>query len=354
MKGNRLLVVLSLAVCVVVIAGEMYAYLPSSYGYSSDADFDGDTLSYSVGNRGSDEFDAILLDNGGYVAPSSVYIYYDIDYATAVNEDAPVEVGAQQMTVEYYIDQLIKVLRYRGMTDVSVIDALGLSEALSSDVSSGTCGGRALVMCSGAIPDTIFSGDGEDLLPKWLESGGSIYWAGNVIGRYVASGSSLEQVDSTSLFIGTDDVNESNTSAYEDASDLRAMYSFEYNRTMYSPDISGTDRKTLVAGYTDGTYASITFVQMGRGQVCVIGGEFNSKQIRDLATSICSGLCYGSSVIDYAHGVVDNSATGVMHVSADHGNLRFYVYIGGYFCTYGQWYSYGATTVQKPLLGPQQ
>ena len=339
MKGSRLLVVFAVALCAVVVVGEMYAYLPGSYGYGSSAELEDGTIGFSVENRGSDEFDAVLMDNGDYASVDTVYVYYDPDYASAVNEDAAVEVGAQRMTQEYYVDQLVKVLGYRGCQNVTVLDAHGLAEALSGDL-EGTCSGRGLVMASGAIPDTGYTGGESGLLVSWIQSGGSLYWVGNVLGKYVSTADGLVDVGSTAVFLGTDAVNLENSSAYDDASDLRAMFSYEYNRTMYSVDVSKTDRQALGVGYSDGTYTSTTFVQMGAGQVCIVAGEYNSKQVRDLATSVCSGLCYCSEVIGYDHGVVDNHAEGSFDVSGRSGCMRLYVYIGGYFCVYGQGYTF--------------
>lgn len=340
MKGNKLLVVFAVIVCAVVVIGEMYAYLPNNYGYSSDAEYGSDGISYTLGDRGSSEYDAILLDNGDFEAPSKVYIYFDSGYGSAVNEDVPVEVGAQKMTQEYYIDQLVKVLGYRGVSDVTVMDAAALAATLESDIGSGECSGKALVICAGAIPETVVSIDGTGPIVTWVSQGGSLYWTGNVIGRYVSTQDGVVRADLTSTFVGTSLVNEADTNAYEDASDLRRMFSYEYNRVMYAPDLSAIDRQFLVAGYGDGTYASTTFISMGEGQVCIVAGEYNSKQVRDLAISIASGLCYCSEVLDYDHGTVSGSATGTMAVPSEHGNLRLYLYIGGYFCVYGRGYDF--------------
>lgn len=342
MKGNKLLVVFAVAVCAVVVIGEMYAYLPNSYGYSSDAEMGADGINYTLEDRGSSEFDAILLDNGDYEAPKEVYIYFDDGYESAVNEDVPVEVGAQKMTQEYYIDQLVKVLEYRGMSDVTIMDAAGLASALESDIGSEACSGKALVICAGAIPDTVITVEGAGPLVTWISQGGSLYWTGNVIGRYVSTQDGLVRADLSGILVGTDSFNEQDTNAYEDASDLRWMFSYEHNRLMYAPDLSDSGRQWLAAGYGDGTYSSTTFVSMGEGQVCIVAGEYNSKQIRDLAISIVSGLCYASEVVDYNHGTVSGSASGTMAVPSEHGNLRLYLYLGGYFCVYGRGYDFPA------------
>ena len=342
--SNKAIVALAVLLCAVVVIGEMYAYLPNDYGYGSSAELSDGTISFTLENRGSDEYDAILLDNGSYVAVGAVYIYYDPSYASNVNEDVGAEVGAQPMTQAYYIDQVTKVLEYRGCKDIRLVDAQELREVLESDMET-SCVGKGLIMASGAIPDTVFSGSEDDLILQWISSGGSLYWVGNVIGQYMSTTTGIVEVDATALFVGTDAINLDNSSAYEDASDLRAMFSYEYNRTMYSVDISKTDRQCLVAGYTDGTYASTTFVQMGSGQVCIVAGEFNSKQVRDLAISVCSGLCYCSQVIGYDQGTVDNNAWGSMSVPAGSGSLCLYLYIGGYFCVYGQGYNFQAEAV---------
>ncbi len=343
MKGNKLLTLVAIVICAVVLIGEMYAYIPRDYGYSSEAGSDSEGIWYSVDDRGSDEFDAILMDNGDYVAVTHVYIYFDPSYASAVNEDAPVEVGAQRMTQEYYVDQLVKVLKYRGIPDVTILDARGLADVLASDYATGTCAGHGLAMASGAIPDTVFSGSADDLILKWIDAGGSLYWVGNAIGMFVSTSDGLKEVGAADLFVGTDAINASNDSAYQDCSDFRKLFSYEYNRTMYAPDMSGSDRVYLGAGYSDGRHSSTTFVQLGAGQVCVVGGEFNSKQVRDLAISICSGLCYQSVVLENQDGIVDGHYSGDMAVGDTHGNLRLYIYIGGYFCVYGHGYDFDAT-----------
>ena len=177
MKGSKLLAAFAVVLCAIVIVGEMYAYLPNDYGYGSSAEYSDGSIDYTVENRGSDEFDAILLDNGGYTAVDTVYVYYDPDYVSAVNEDVPVEVGAQKMTQEYYIDQVVKVLEYRGCKNIIMVDAERLADVLAGDLANA-CVGKGLVMASGAIPDTVFSGSESDIIVRWAEAGGSLYWVG--------------------------------------------------------------------------------------------------------------------------------------------------------------------------------
>ena len=161
--SNKAIVALAVLLCAVVVIGEMYAYLPNDYGYGSSAELSDGTISFTLENRGSDEYDAILLDNGSYVAVGTVYIYYDPSYASNVNEDVGVEVGAQPMTQAYYIDQVTKVLEYRGCKDIRLVDAQELREVLESDMET-SCVGKGLIMASGAIPDTVFSDSAVDIL----------------------------------------------------------------------------------------------------------------------------------------------------------------------------------------------
>ena len=338
MKKENRIVVVTMLILAAILVGEAYAYLPSDYGYSSEATLANGTVDYGIRTNGSNVYDVLLLDNKGYEAPETLYVYRDPGFASNVNEDVAVEVGAQRMTQDYYIDQLILNLEYRGMTDVRILDASELGSALESDLTSSPVS-KGLVMVSGAIPSNLFSGSSDDLLPKWVSQGGSLYWAGAVIGQYVAEGKDLVKVDGSDVFIGTNSFETEVRLAGSDAM-FRSELSYEYNHLVYAPDLSSTSRTSLGAGYTDGVYDSVSLVSMGEGMVCIVAGEYNSKQIRDMSATVCSGLSPYSVVIGFDEGIVRESVDGGFDVSAIQGNISLYVSVGGYFCVYAQGYRF--------------
>lgn len=323
--------------CVVVLIGEVYAYAPAEGRYSSTLTADGDRLTYGLSVNGSHEYTAILLDNGDYTAVDTVYLYYDPTYASCVNEDVGVITGAMKMTQRYYLDQLARTLEYKGITPIYV-NAAELHDILGAQLADGTAAGKGLAIMAGAIPDTVY-GVSNNCLLDWISAGGSLYWAGNVLGSYVSSTTGLKTVaGGQAWFVGTVIYNSEDTYVHN-ALEYQDLFCYEYTHTMYSVKADTSSQAYLLTGYTDGEYATISLFQHGAGQVCVFGGLFSPKQVRDVATTICSGLCYCSQVIDTHDGIANRQANGTLDASQLVGNGHVYLSVGGYFCVYAKGYS---------------
>lgn len=335
MRKVSLSVVAVILILAIVVAGEAYAYLPSDRGFSSDAMMSGDTIDYSVGAKGAYVHQAILMDGNGMSGVDSVRIHYDRSYASNVDERNITAVGSQFLTQSYYIDQLTKNLRFRGMTDVSVVDTIQLRDSLEQDISSGTAVGKGLVMISGAIPDILID---DDVLMRWIGAGGYLYWAGNYIGLYSSSPDGISDMDMRQVMIGTTDLSSSDETATA-SSRLRTEFSFESMVSKYSPNVDTiADRMCLGVGYCNGSYNSVTFVECGKGQIVVFGGEFSSRQIHDVAISIASGLTYGTTVVGYHESEFNRSLSDSFDIPDGHGDLSLYISVGKYHCAYAQRY----------------
>ena len=335
MRRISLSVIAAILILAIIIAGEAYAYLPSDRGFSSDATISGDSVNYSVNAKGAYVHQAILMDNGGMAGVESLRIYYDTSYASNVNEKNITAVGSQFFTQSNYIDQLTKNLRFRGVTDVSVVDTIQLRDSLEQDISSGTAVGKGLVMISGAIPDILIE---DDILMTWIGSGGYLYWAGNAIGAYSSSPDGITEIDMTQTMVGTTDLSSSSESATA-SSKLREEFSFESMMSRYSPNVDTiTDRACLGVGYCDGSYNSVTLVGCGKGQIAVFGGEFTSRQIHDVAITIASGLTYRTTIVDYHESEFNRCVSDSFTISGAHDDLSLYISVGKYHCAYAQRY----------------
>ena len=188
----------------------------------------------------------------------------------------------------------------------------------------------------GALPDTVYDGTSDSPILKWISSGGRFYWLGNVLGKYIAHVGGVDEVSNgTSLFLGTECIDDSRTESYEKylGNELTEGLSIINNNTEYSPTISKLppDIDYQVFGYTDGERYSAFVAEHGEGSICIVGGDYSDYQRIDLAQIIASGISPHTVVID----VTEESARGDETFSVDRcGTL--YVYFGGDLTIYGR------------------
>jgi len=339
MNHKRTVVVISALMIVLVIVGEIAVYGPWDGRYSTDASFDGNILTYSVHAGGSKEYSVIVSDNGiGQM--DELYIYYDRSYPSALNDPA----GAPGVTQEAYVGSLMNSLRLRGMTDIKILNAHELGDSIADDI-AGTTISKGLVVLSGAFPDTVYTGIADDEpIFKWLDGGGRLYWAGNIIGKYVAEKGGIREADDQELFFTADCLNmgESNIANLPVADDpYRSALSLVNNRVAFGLNASMLTVRNLAVGYSDGIYASIVLTEYGNGMVCVFGGGLSYEQQNDMAQVIASNICHSSALIGSPmKSIVKGSAGSSIDIGVPTSILSVYIYIGGSFPVYGQSYSF--------------
>ncbi len=335
LKRNDLaLIILACIICAIVLIGE-YATYGHIYHYDASASEDG---SYSIYDSGSHGYIASVSDNGSFVAPTEYLIYFDESYGNLVHE-VNVEIGAKRLTQDYYLSQLVNNLNYYSVTAIRYVNASELAEALST---SGQ--GKGLIVISGALPETVYKGGSDDLIFSWIHSGGSLYWAGETIGKYCGlSGGTVKEVegDYQSLFFGVSNCLNDQTEdgrAYSEITDngYSKTLSLKNNNVLYS--VKNNVAGTLAIGFTQDGYASISLAKSGDGMVCVFGGNYSNNQRMDMATVIASGICYCSHELDKNTGTVTRgTVTGSFsNIPDTHGNLSVFIYLGGDFSVYGK------------------
>ena len=320
------------------------------YSYDANTDSDGN---YSVYCSGNNAYDAILTDNGSFESPSTLYIYYDESYGSVVN-DAEVEIGAMELTQKYYLSQLVYNLSYYGYSNVTYVNAEEMTTLLSD---TSTAKGKGLVIIAGAIPDTSYNGTSSSAIVEWIQNGGSLYWTGEQIGKYIShsNGTVSEATSGYSQLFVNSELNQTEYDPdiqYDDLAGIKAYdqvsgnrytdtLSLKDNYILYAPDTTAMAAGTyLTIGYTDGQYASITFVQNGSGMVCVLAGDYSNNQRMDFATVVAAGLCYCSEEIDWQSGdVTKGSVSGTfnnMDAVTAGDRLVSFIYIGGDFSVFGK------------------
>ena len=168
MNDRRLLIATALIIAV-IIAGEAYIYC-NDWDDMYDVEISGKDVSIRADS--SVIYDIVAIDNGSKVPSSRVVLYYDSDQGEKLDGTRHAT-GGTYLSQKYYISQLGIQLKNRG-TATETMDADRLRIMMESAVSSGRCD-QSVVMVSGAIPDTVYGGDGSDLILRWLDMGGRIY-----------------------------------------------------------------------------------------------------------------------------------------------------------------------------------
>ncbi|MDR2866987.1 MAG: hypothetical protein LBV13_06290 [Methanomassiliicoccaceae archaeon] len=338
MRSNTVLTVIFAVIVAAVLIGEVYVYTQDQGRYSSDVTFDAenDRIDYSVTSKGSEQYSVIVSDNGGFGRVDNYYIYYDAEYGSRL-EKVQVPVGARELTQEYHISQLITMLNNRSITEIEMLNATELEAMMTT---GGSPASKGLIILSGAFPDTVYTGEPTDPVFNWINAGGSLYWAGNVIGAYIArSNGTVEEVPDGEGLFGLSPLSTSPEKELSDitTNDYRHSLSLMNNSVRYGVNTKGlTDH--LAIGYTDGTYSSSVLLKVGDGMICVVAGDHSIEQRHDLAQIIASGICYRSTEEGYAEGEVKKgTAIGNIDVILESGNnYAVYIYFGGYYTVYGK------------------
>lgn len=333
MNDRKLMAFVALIV-MVIIAGEAYIYC-NDWNDMYDVRFSENAVTIEANS--SAIYDIVSIDNGDMDRSSKTVLYFDPSYGERLDKTHHAT-GGTYLSQEYYISQLRIQLGYRG-TDTVTMNAEELREMMSGSVAAGRCD-QSVIMVSGAIPDTVYSGRESDLVVEWLGMGGRLYWAGGIIGQYSSSSDGTVEdlgADRQSLFLGAVCQNPEETYGLEETDpDWKDALCLAGNGTMYAINPAKV-ASALPMGFTDGTHSSICLVGHGSGMICILGGVLSNDQRSDMAQIVSSGATYASVLVDHIHGSVTRTAvTETVNIGDSPGNIVIYAYLGGYFTVYGR------------------
>ena len=332
------LVVLAIVLCAAVVIGEVFTYGINIHSFDSKAEFSSDTLSYSVSSSGSDTYSVVLLDSNDVPVTRELYIYVDNDYDNYYRQ-ALEKSNLEYVQQQYYSEQLKKFLGVRGFDNVTLVDSKGLKEYIENNLSDPV--GKGIFVTSYALPSEIYSGKTDDILIKWIENGGNLYWSSSEIGRFYTDSEGLKEVTGNqTLFFGKECINtgkmENATSAIENG--FREALTLKNSGMKFTVNNDGL-ADSLAMGYCEDGYSSITFTKSwnGSGMICVIGTmDEMILELDDTAQVIASEITYGSEIVDTVKGnVVRSTIDGKIDCTAT-GKAIAYIYIGGTYTIYGR------------------
>ena len=338
MKFDKL-VLLSVIICAVVLAGELMAYAPGVYSYGADAELEDGAVTVSVSSSGADIFSAVIMDNGTHPAPAQIYVYSDDRYGDSLS-DAEAAIGLSGIDMSYSIDQMCRLLNVRGFDNIRVCDDQQLLDAITEDIGSHEQISKGLLVMSYALPESIYSGSDDSLLFDWIEQGGYLYWMSSPAGMFYHGENGLVTVDNNQeLFFGKDCMNMDDVitgpSSPMYADGLTDALALKWNRMLYGLDTSGLEGAVSM-GFSQDGYSSVSMVPFGDGMVCVLGGTQDKYQREDMAQIIASGVSCYSQVIDTWSGDVTRGTAGSSFEVPAGADISVYVFIGGVYVVYGR------------------
>lgn len=328
------LILATVLVISALIAGEAYIYLfDQNATYSVNVTADPGNLDYSLKSSIATEYDLVVIDNGTFAPNRECYIYYDSEYGSTAKEIRHAT-GGKPLTQDYYVSQLKLQLENRGVT-ATVLNAQELAEKLSSDATHD----NALISVSGALPDTVYDGTAGSPVLDWIDAGGRLYWAGDLLGKNIAKKGEIIPAPAgyQSLFLDSECLCGDSIKGYSEVNnEWKDMLSFQSNNLAYGVNTSMLTAPYLNAGFSDGTYSSITAVKHGSGMICIVAGDYTDAQRNDLAQVVSSNLTYCSEKAFYQHGNITRETIKDRTELSITGNISAYGYFGGVYLVYGR------------------
>jgi len=321
-------VILAILLLAAAVIGEVLIETSSHSDFRSDILYENGGVYCSVEGRGSHIYDVLVLSDG-YASPDSIYIYYDETYESKL-DNVSVAVGARALDQKYYVDELVDTLKVRGLSS-TVVNARELGDIVSES-GNGVC----IICISGALPDTVYDGIAGSNIVHWIESGGRLFWAGNVLGKYVSHTNGIDEItNGTSLFLGTECIDDAITDSYQriDGDDFGITLSLINNQARYgvkASDLPG-NRVHKEIGYTDGERSSLCIIGLASGCIYVFGGDYSDYQRIDIAQVLASGLSPTVKLKTSYSGSINTRFELDTRVGDN-----VYVYYGGDLTIYGQ------------------
>ena len=321
-----------------IFIGEALTYSSGVNRYDSSAERNGSVVDYSVSSSGTNDYSAILFDNHGFKRLERLVIYVDEDYGSNFSKASSLS-AVCNMDPVYYAEQIELSMKIRCFENVSVCDRQGLIDYLNDTRTDPK--GCGILSISYALPGEVYSGHADDSLMKWIEAGGSLYWAGSIPGSLYYDEGELRTVSGNQgLFFGSDNCINTDwglrpEETGNDFTNAFCLIGYEiYLGVDASKLPAGREYRTM--GCMKDSVSAYTLLEYGQGMVVQAAGKFRIEQFEDLSQIMASGVCYKSDIIGYDDGRVTRGTISGSFDATD-GDL-LYLYIGRAYSVYGRAY----------------
>ena len=296
-----------------ILIGCVCVYHNGCGDYQATASLNGDgTVSYTISGPADEYRYSVFSDTS---VPEKVYLYLDSSYASDFNN---------YYAQSEFFGVIKQMLERRGCTSVGYVDAQGLKDVMA-DCDS------AVFFVSGTLPDTVYNDPADSLFKTWMENGGTVYWTGPEIGRYVSTSTGVTDFGK-GFFDGN--VNTDGSVYGYNESEMFRYTGMRNDDCLYGLRADQPDSKVLSFVSDDG-YSSVSVAKLFNGNVTVFGGNIatteNVSQVL-LDRTCCAdllicGLTYTSEGLDHGSGKVSGSVSSVTNTGVSPGDL-FFIAVG--------------------------
>lgn len=306
-------IIVLMVAAIILAAGALYVYFNDSGSYDAKASLDSDTVEYTLNGPSSEYCYSVI---SGTDLPDKIYFYLDMVYDSNFND---------YYVQSEYFSVMEQMLERRNYTSVEYVNAQQLVKVMNEPDS-------AVIFISGALPDTVYSGEADSPFKKWMDLGGTVYWSGPEIGRYVSTKTGITDLGS-GFFGGDVNTDQKDPYAYNESE------MFRYTHTRYDDSLYGlrADRaNSLPLAYvSDSGYSSVSAAKLFGGNAIIFGGNIATTEtvyevLMDrtyVADLLICGLTYESKGIYAGSGTVHGKASASFDVTSE-SDMVFFIAAG--------------------------
>ncbi|MBO5653943.1 MAG: hypothetical protein J6R72_00415 [Candidatus Methanomethylophilaceae archaeon] len=265
------------------------------YVFSPDHDV---TLSRNPDGSVTFEIDGILPESYAYMVLEDVHVYDSIYYYSDGNY--PVIDDYSQYEVDLLFDTLDRMMYSRGYASFEKVDATELSNVMSD---TSLAHSTAIIVPSGALPDTVQAGNVHSKLDAWLSAGGSMYWMGGNPCRYYSTHSGIMESDHGLFDDSLFNTKRSDKGATE-CSPIASEFGFAYSAIDDAISIDAPNSKVI--GLYNDEFSSLSEITLpSGGTVYLFGGgpaSISFEQTSAFADMLVCGVTGGTIVKEKVYG----------------------------------------------------
>lgn len=271
--------------------GCVFIYFGNGGNYQASASLtDNGTVSYSLSGDATQYRYSVFSDTS---LPDKIYFYLDDSYPVFLND---------YYTQSEFFSVMKQMLERRGYSSVDYVDTENLPIVMEQP-------NIGIFFITGALPDIVVD-DGS--FCEWMENGGTVYWTGPEIGRYVLTKDSLVD-NEKGFFDGNVNNDEESIYAYNET-EMFTYTEMRYDDCLYGLKVDQPN--SLCVSYcSEEGYSSVSVAKLFNGNAIIFGDNIAatnkiSQVLSDrtcCADLIICGLTYSSHGIDYGHGSMKGS-----------------------------------------------
>lgn len=326
--NKKSIYIVALVIVGLMVIGQVMIYGINPYNTQVNSWSVNEDIKYEITSNTSLRYNALLIDTGMSI-PDELIIYDDPDHVPYTSYTEPYMRNITNLTCSE--------LSIRNVSH-ETMDAEKLKIKMEEDIGFGKASSRLLVL-TGILPDTIYQGDSEDIIFKWLEIGGVLYWTGGGLGHSISSSSGIERAGdgygANFLGIPDEDIKTDNRRIHGIVKDKATDYDIGKGLSvMYNESTFGINTRNLTdyisIGFTSEGYDSLVLTKFhgGDGMIVMFGGKLLSGWISPISQVIASKLTYNSSISDHNSGDLFHSTEkGEMKINSSRLYV-LYIYVG--------------------------